>query len=224
MNMFTASPEEAKILFESICEELEKLWDEAKVLMDAYEEEKLQKNVRLCYLDKKEDRISNQSREEIYSILRARFDIMNVNQFETLMLAGDYNSLQDKLRDFLQYRALTTARIRIKDFAYQLENNPLHKAIDFEDDAQMEFLVSWDHDEVMFRFFWLMEVVFVSLSRHQYFHHINLTNFGFCYYLPDWMRYAMSKLTRDHAYSILQEGVCRVSVLSEITVLGEFPI
>ena len=208
------------MLFESICGELDSLWDSAKVLMDVVEVEKLRNNVRLCYLDNKEENFNQKSREEIYATLRSRIDVMNLNQIETMLMGGDYSSLQDKLRAFLQYRALTSARIRIKDFAYQLENNPIHKPIKFEEGPAMEFLVSWDHDETMFRYFWLMEVVFVSLSRHQYFHHVNVADFGFCYYLPDWMRYAMVKLTRDHAYSLIQEGVRRASVLSEITVLG----
>ena len=215
-----ASSEEAKILFESICSELESLWSEALSLLRTLDDDKLKNNVRLCYLDETEQINHVEDREEMYSLLRARLDIMNVSSLDTMMMGSDHSFFQDKVRAFTQFRALTASRIRIKDFAYQLQNNPLHKPIKFDGDASMEIRVSWDEDETMFRFFWLMEVIFVTLTRHQYFHHIDVGTYGFWFYLPDWMRYAMVKLTREHTYSLVSEGVCRVTILSQITVLG----
>ena len=189
-SVLTASPEEAKVLFEELCTKFEGLWTEACSIMDTLDEDKLKNNVRLCYLDETERVEPVNEREEMYKMLRSRVDLMNLSSFDAMMMGAEVSEFQEKVRSFGHYRALTCARIRIKDFAYQLENNPIHKRIHFDEGPSMQLCVSWDEDEVMFRFFWLFEVVFATLSRHQYFHHIDLESYGFWFYLPDWMRHA----------------------------------
>lgn len=217
-----SSSDEAKVLFESICDELEKLWDEAEAIMKTLDDEKLKNNVRLCYHHElKEPDYAVMTREDMLVKLRERVDMMNVSTFDTMMMGCEQSSFHDRVKLYTQFRALAAARISIKDFTYQLKNNPRHKPVRFTDEPSMEFRVIWDMNEPMFRYFFLIEVVYVTLTRHQYYHHFDPETNAFWFHLPDWVRFAMVKLTRERMHSLINEGVCRVSVQNEITVLGK---
>ena len=218
------SSEEAKVLFDGICVELDNLWARARSLMDPLDNEKIKNNLRLCYVDKTREIEHICDREQMFNLMQRRLDIMNVNTFDTMMVGSDYMEFQEALRGYQQYRALISSRIRIKDFAHQLKTNRLFRPIVFAGEPTMNIRVRWDENETMFRFFWMMEIVFVSLSRHQYFHHVDIESnspFSFWFFLPDWMNYAMLSMSRERAYEMIAEGACRVSVQDQITVLGE---
>lgn len=217
------SLDEAKVLFESICDEFEALWSEARGMIENLDLERLRKNVDSCYHSEPNKPDSTKlSREEMIQKLREHLDMMNISSFDTIMMGCDQSTFHDKIKSYVQFRALTAARISIKDFTYQLKNNPKHKPINFGDEPSMEFRVTWNDSEPMFRYFFLIEVVFFTLTRHQYYHHYDPDTKGFWFHLPDWVKYAMVKLTREKMYALVNEGVCRVNVENEITVPGKY--
>ena len=217
-----ATPEEAKVLFDGIYAEFQGLWDDASEILLNLDIEKLRNNLRLCYMDDTEKVEEITDKQVIVGMLRSRIDIMNLSSLDTVMMDSEMSDMQTRIRTFCRNRALACARIRIKDFAHQLETNPLHKPVHFEEDASMQLCVDWDKDEVMFRYFWLIEIVFSTLTRHQYFHHIDVENFSFWFYLPDWMRHAMMKLTRERQYCLKLDGVRMATVLYEMTITGKY--
>lgn len=208
-------------MFEELCDEFEGLWDDAIAKLREQDLKDVKSHLRYTYLDKKDQLETMESHDEVFQLMRSRVDMMNISIIESLV--GDYQwwDFHRKFQLFVRHRAIKCSHIRLRDFAHQMKVNPKFRQLNFNSGHTFQLTVNWDKENTsMFRYFWLMEIVFSSLSKHQFLNEIeyNSDNFSFHFCTPEWVISAIAKISREKTIPLVLNGVCFASVLDEITI------
>lgn len=212
--------DEATVIFEGLCDEFESLWVESQAKLREREVKELQSRLGYTFLNERDELDKLTTHDEIFDMMRTRLDMVNVSVMECIVNDYQWTDLYRKIVSFIRQRALKCAQIRLLDFMYLLENNPKFRKISYFEDEALRVSVNWDLETTrMFRYFWLFEIAFPCLTRHQFLYKIGTDGGVFTFYFtaPDWVVSSLEKLSREKVSALTSNGVQFCSVQGEIT-------
>lgn len=149
------------------------------------------------------------------------------------MIELGWRDLGKKVTYFMRKRAIKCSYMSMTDFVDQIGSNKKYKFPSPGMDPTFRLSVNWSqNNKSAFYYFWLIEIVFSSLTKHQYLHRMVMgqdgeeggssgCGFTFYYATPDWVTPSIIKVSRERGFSLQLNGVTLCTVLDEITVTSK---
>ena len=204
--------------------DFEAIWLEAADVLRQRDVEKVRGYIRYCYTDHQEAVAveAMTDMEEILCSIKKHLDIFSIRTLESLMNDLEQKAIAKKITDFNRRWVMQSPTMRMSDFAKELRSNPMFTRAHIPSDHYyLTFKVNWDmKQESMFRYFYLIEVAFASLIRHMTLWEIDEEASTITFLLPDWMRTAMERVTREKCYILYLHGVVQAIVGEMLTMIG----
>lgn len=224
-------------MFDELCDSFEALWNEITTrIRNQTTLEDLKSHLRYVFLDQREQMDAMTAMDDVFDQVRTRMDLTNCLLLESMMAEYEWHDLRVKVVSFMRQRAIKCSHICISDFVNQISTNPKYKFPNPGMGATFRLGVNWSREnKSAFYYFWLIEIVFSSLTKHQYLCRMSAgldqeeeedgdasCSFIFYYATPDWVTPSILKVSRERGSSLKLNGVIFCSVLNEMTVISEY--